>query len=636
MTRRPPVALCVVALAALGFAVGLADFRQLARFPLERYARLTELFHPTSVLWVRAFRTPADLIDLYERPLTALTAVLLLVALGLLASVLGPAFRLVKPPEENVGRGFSAHLDVPLLCRAGAAVLFTAWVLGLLAPLASLFTPEGRPPLGATLAFGGLPVWASLGPTILGPYLHSLLLFLVLWLVWAPGGPVCPRPALSTRERVGWGLLAGAAAVPLVFALHGGRIAVQAAGSAYSLADRDGWLGLARLALLLPTAAAGLCGLVAWAFRPRALHRGSLALPAVLALAGLLLGAVGTERARVVLRRMDVGPYRLSRRLGLPPSNLGRYTYILAQGGAVGFAVTLDGSDDVAGGDPIACNLQTIRAVEGYLRERQYRTQLAFRGFMHLFDCAAIEWLSTRALEVALETMERAPSPPAAQLMLEKLADCPTTPENRRILDTLADPQQFQWSRAVGRRWLGLAYLRFGEPQRAREYLLRADLSPMELRRILGGVSPLAGGTVRGRMRIRGRREANLRLGLVRADNWPGMSGQRRPTEWRRVITSAHTRGDGAFEFRNISEGSYVLVVTGGGIGRIRGLPVVRRHPDVLRLDRFHPEITVPEFNLDFIRPVDVPQNESGTTARGPRPRGGGRGGAGGQGTQGT
>jgi hypothetical protein len=618
MSKRPPLLAAVLVLGALGLLTGLADFRRVlsspgGASPLQRLAEMEKFPRPHSVSWLAGLRAPVEWLDRLERPLMALTVVLLLGAFVLLAALLGPQFRLLKPDSENPGRGATAHLDVPRLLRAALGALLSLWLLGALAPLAALAPGAGRNLETGFWMLGGLPLWTAGVSTYMGPILEALLLFPLLWLIWAPGGLVSPEKTVPRSETALYGLLAGAAAAPAILALHGARFWIVPAAQSYTLADRAGWTVLLAASIAIPIAAALYLIVPVLLFRappqPRRVPR--LVLGSLLI---LLLTGLGAGQIQGFLSRLDVGRSGLAQLLGLQASPLQRFALIFTPRGRILYSITADGSDDGSGQDRIAANIGTVRAVERFLEQRNYRSTLAFRGFVHLHDCASLDWHTTRSLELDVLMLERAPSPVAAQLLLEKLAHCPITPENRRILDRIAEPSRFAWPQPMGPRWLGAAYQRFGDLERARQYLLHANLSETEARGYLGGIALLTNGSVRGKATVQGQPVVDVRLGLVRVDEWRSMIGICRPIEWRRVSAFTHTDKSGRFHFQNIPEGRYVLVVTGGGIGRYAGVPSVTAHPGVIELDRFHPSRELPAIDIRFVRPIRPPGGDGGST----------------------
>ncbi len=610
MTKRP-TALAVLAVTALGALLGLADLRGLLTYLGSQWAEWTDKYQdlprPTSILWLEGAAGVARKMEGTEGWLAALTLVALFFALLALAALLQPGFRLSKPPEENEGQGITTHLEVPLLMRVAAVALLSFWLCGALAPVSMFLAGSGGQFFAAARLLAGLPTWTALLPGFIAPVVHSLLLFSGLWLLWGPSGPLSRAPGSQFRETLLTGLLAGLAAIPAVIALHDGRMWLGLVTQAYSMADRDGWKLLQVLTVILPVAGAFFLLLVGLVFRPGASR---LLTPRriAFAVAAPLFAFFGSQACARIMERMDVQSGSLARTLQLPASGLQRFALLLAPEGQTFFSIVPDGSGDRRW-DRIACNGETVKAAEQFLEKRNYRSRLTYRAYVHLHDCASLDWLTTESLKRNLETLERAPYRVAAQLLEYKLMTCPILPENREVLDRLADPAVFAWrDPQVSKRTLGRLYLRFGDMDRARSYLMDAGLDQAGFRQLMGGLSPLTEGKVRGRLTFGGKAVAGVRLGLVHADQpWGEMVTEPRPHTWRHVSAAAHTDEKGNFEFTHLAEGRYFLVITGGGIGRVPGQPIVTGHPRMFQLDRFRPTQILPKIDINF-RPVDPSQ----------------------------
>jgi hypothetical protein len=603
---KRPTALAALAFGAAGLLVGLADFRNLVRFPLERYEELLKFPHPLTTTWWSGIQGPATLLDSLESPLTALLIALVLLGFGLLARLLGPGYRPFKPPEENPGRGATSHLDTRLLWRSAAGAVPSLWLLGLLTPIGFLL-PERAGRGAALLVLGGLPAWCNLIPGVLGVVVHSLLLAVCLWLIWGPGG-VPPRSSeAGPRESLVWGLLAGAAALPAVLALYRGRFWIGEAAGAYSLADSGSWSRLMLASVALPAAAAVLLALLAARFRPRALERAKLLPGGALALGAAGAAVLGSMWVGSSLNAIDANRHSLAAALKLPDTPLRRFAVLLTPDGRAMLSITDDGSRDVFTGTCIPCNT-AVNRVEEFLRGRRFRTQLASAAYMHLRECAALDWLDTRSIEMDLMMLEGAPTPAAARLLLEKLADCRITEDNRRLLHRVTDPALFAWPSQL-QQWLGAVHIRFGELEKGRAYFMNSGMTQAELVRVLGGITPLTAGTIRGRLTIQGRAPEAVRVGALRFDRWREMAGPVRPHAWRHVTAAVLTDAQGRFEIKNLPEGRYVLVVTGGGIGRIPGEPAAAPHPGIIHLDRFRATQTLETFDIRFQRRPTAPDS---------------------------
>lgn len=600
--------------------LGLSDLRLRLGFLRDRLDTLRDTPPtPRSVLWIEELRGTADTLDSLERPLLALFLVALFFVLWSLGRVFSDRFRLLKGSGEG-GPGLRAHVDPGQVLRVAAAFAITAWLTGLLAPLGIAVARMGGPTRLAGHLLGGLPGILSLLPRDEVWLLHSVLLGISLWWVWGPRGLVCGDRTLSRSTVLGYGFLAGLSLLPAVMLLHGGRLWLEIVTQAVPISDQTTWKALLPYSLLVPLVAGGCLWLSAVLFRPAVRP-----LPALLGLvvlaAALQFGGWGLGRRAVgAVEATDFRETSLARKLHLEPSPFRRLSMILGPEGQIAYSAAEDGSAGVPW-DRVACNGTTVQAAEAYLRETRGRTYLTFRAFEHLHACASLDWLDHRNLTVSLEMLEVNPTPVAARWLVEKLQACPTSPENRRVLDAVADAARFTWKEPEGARTLGDLFTRFGDTQRAREYFFRAQLNDTERAQALGGIRPLADGTVSGRLTVNGRPREAVRVGLVGLEHWRRLRGPNRPHTWGLVLTSAHTDARGFYRFRYIPQGEYALVVTGGGIGGQGGTPFAVPHPGTVRLNRFLPRVTVPDFDIRFQPGRPDPFAGPGTMARSRRPR---------------
>lgn len=597
------MALCA---AVLGISAGAGVWLRLGSHlgaRLREWEQYPQVPRPTSMAWLEQLLPPRFWLELGERFAIGAGLVAFAAFLWLLACLWGPGLSLRVRDEENPGTGLRAHVDPRRVLRAFAASLLSLWLVGALAPVVHALLPGTRTGPGL-LTLGGVQIWTGWIGGGWGTTAAGVLLGLGAALLWGPGGLSGARRQESRGEHLVLGAMLGAASAPGLALFLDASVALEMASTAYGLADEEGLRQLLLLALFLPPAGALLAS-APWQFclRPRPGSR-------IAALALALVGGFSAPWVRTVegelLRSLDIGVPGLRRRLGLRSSPLQRYALLLTPERSAALSVVEDGSRGPFR-DRIACDGETVQAAERFLEQTQYRSALTFRAYSHLQDCSSLDWLDTLSLRRNLEMLERSPTPVAGQLLLERLRTCSTAKANLAVLDILADPKRFTWREPDGDRWLGAAYLRFGRGEQARRHLLKARLSERELRSLLGGVSPLADGTVRGRLRLRGRPQAGIRVGLVRADfPWQEMAGICRPNDWRYVFAGGHTDEEGRFVVRHVAEGEYLMVLTGGGIGRFRGGAVIGRHPGSIKLDSFRPEADLGTIDIDFDPRVPV------------------------------
>jgi hypothetical protein len=459
---------------------------------------------------------------------------------------------------------------------------------------------------------GGLPAWAP--GNLAGRLLLSLALGVVLWWIWGPRGPLFPADAASGRDVLITGLLMGGAALPGVIGVYAAREWIYAAEGAFSVADAAGWRWLFTLCVATPIVSLLYLGAITRLFRPQALRTEHVTGLGLLALLAVGAAVLEDSQGRAALSRLDVGATSLAARLKLPAPQMQRYALILAPFGGLAPAIAEDGVSESAQ-DSIRSTGLARDVVGQYLDRRRYRTTLAFRAFGFLDGCAGLDWESAKSLELRLKMAETAPSPLVMRLLLDRLVNCPTTPANRQVLDRLADPSVFVWPLPEGAKRLGAAYLRFGDAGRARKYLLSAQLDETQQRQLLGGVSPLSDGVVRGKITVEGKPLATIRVGLINEMDWQAMAGIQRPYSWAAVLDARVTDEQGRFEFHHIPQGRYLLVVTGARIGTTRRWSV-SAHPGVIEVDRFRPQVTLPVMDFRSNGPtVAPPGTDPGTTA---------------------
>ncbi len=569
--RRFLVPGTVVLFLLLGASIGLAESAQILRVCISK-ADDFKIVRPASMDWIEGVRPLGHTLESLDGAFRAISVAVLLLLIAAVAALLDPSFRLLKPPGENPGRGAGAHLELGRLFRGLPWVVVTLWWMGVLAPLSLVF-PRGTLTSGiAFLALGGLPIWTIFLPPLIHPLVQATLTGALLWLTWAEGGLASTAQRRPRGPILLEGALAGAAMAPSFLLFREAPAWAANATQAYGLGEKAGWYQLAGVTALGPTLAMLLMGVILVLFRRRSADAPIPRFAPALALLGAILAIGGAVPVQSSSRAMDVGRRSLGRVLGLPRYELTRFAYIALPDGNIAVAIAPDGSANEEGWDRIACTGETIEAVETFLERREWRSQLTYRAWMHLHACASIDWLKSRNMDVAMQMIEHAPSPVALQRLMDMLENCPSSLENRKYLDQLADTGRFRWLTKEGKRWLGLAYLRFGDAERARSLLMNSGLDANEFRSMLTGVTPLAEGKVNGKITIDGTPVEGLRLGIARLENVERMLGLRPAHEWRAVLVSAYTRKDGSFSFEDIPEGRYVLVLTGGPVGRRPGV----------------------------------------------------------------
>jgi hypothetical protein len=402
--------------------------------------------------------------------------------------------------------------------------------------------------------------------------------------------------------------LAGAALVPAIIALHAARFWIAQASNAFSLVDRSGWQGLLTASVLVPVLALLYVAITAGAFRPRPVSPVERLAAAGGAVIAVFMGAAAMEGGKLWLAMLDVDGKPLQRVVDLPVTDQYRFAVVLMPGGRGALSTAPDGSISPPSMQCLNC-YEAQERVMRFLEDRKWRTGLVFRAFQHLHDCTALGWEAQRNLELSVRMLERAPTPILAQHLRDRFRACPITPGTRAQLDRLADPSLFVWPQPAGNRWLGAAYLRFGDREKGRRLLIDAQLPQGELRQWLQ-VDPLTDGSVSGTLTIGGRVREGVMVGLVPSSRARAMMGLSPASEWRHVLASAYTDKQGRFVLRNLPEDDYLLVATGGGIGRFRGDPVGIGAPGVISLNRFNAHQKLRPVDIRFVRPLRAPPDQ--------------------------
>jgi hypothetical protein len=267
---------------------------------------------------------------------------------------------------------------------------------------------------------------------------------------------------------------------------------------------------------------------------------------------------------RVVKKRWDFGKDFITAVIGKSPSRAqqrqGRTLLALGDN----HFVTLSPSLTFMGAENTP---RTKEKVWSYLRQRHYRSAVAREAFLHLHNCASLDWDSVASLEVAFTNVERCPTTAMGnrtfvELILDKLSSCPITPETRRYVVKLADERILQHPTPMTCRTVADLLWKFGEKQKAEEWFRRAGMSAQEAKKIVTThTDRLSNGVVKGALIVDGKPAVGWRVGLIPWGNYERMRGFRAPFMQRFIVMGVKTDEQGRFHFENLARGEYALVV---------------------------------------------------------------------------
>lgn len=251
----------------------------------------------------------------------------------------------------------------------------------------------------------------------------------------------------------------------------------------------------------------------------------------------------------------------------------------------------------------VEANRQTRERVWQYLRERNFRSYHTEEAFMHLYDCATLDWDPVASLEVAFANAEHCPSqrPIFVELLVSKLSACPVTPETRRFLDKLAEARFFRHPHPNSRRNVGDLYWKFGDRQKAEEWFRRVPVGPQDLQHIKKDPLLLTNGVVTGSIFINGKPAAGLRVGVVLWGNRFELLGARLPFAQRFIVKGVTTDAQGRFRIDRLPAALYALVVAAPARDIPPRLDAVRvtNLPGRIDLGRAHPSRDVGRIEIE-------------------------------------
>ncbi|MCS6859308.1 MAG: carboxypeptidase-like regulatory domain-containing protein [Abditibacteriales bacterium] len=524
---------------------------------------------PTAIDWHHPFsRALSALGDSYGR-FSLLWWALLLASPFLLFRALQPERSFFKSGQPADG---SSPLQRPLDLATALRVLFLSvvslWLVGAwwwayhAGDLAPVVARVIRRPLssGEEAWLGGVYFWlrSVTQREELVAFLWLVMCGLILFVLWQGGWQ--PLRLLSAAARgTAVGLLGAVVLFPLCPAGH--RIVQTILQSIGSTGEKLwhvwalGWLVVGAVGFMALGVTTCLLARPSWAQQQRGrllpLSAGTLLLLA------LLQGGYYTQVAR---QRWGIGKDFHAAVFGASkPSSRqsqGRTLILMGRRYGIGYSplVTITG---------VEANRQTRERVWQYLRERNFRSYHTEAAFMHLYDCAALDWDPVASLEVAFANAQHCPSqrPIFVELLVSKLSACPITPETRRFLDKLADARFFQHPHPNSRRNVGDLYWKFGDRKKAEEWFRRVPVGPRELQHIKKDPLLLTNGVVTGSIFLNGKPAAGLRVGVVPWGNRFELLGARLPFAQRFIVKGVTTDAQGRFRLDRLPAAIYALVV---------------------------------------------------------------------------
>jgi len=471
-------------MAVLGALVGIREAGARLGDLAEQAASFAGGPTPRVLDWIDGTARAQRLLAALDNWLVLGIAVLAVALTWRLARLLNPSGTLLAAGATVPG-DLRARLHAPLaqsyVRRSVGAALLSAYLLG-----GGRYFVDGlfltSPPYA--WGFSGLIVlwrtrpWLGLGAAF-------LLGGAALWLLWGEWGVVAPQRARSS-SRSGTlvrGLIAGAAAFPVLVPLSlwgrgqlDGVLAGGGAGGSRSLAPLSVGHGAG------PPVAFFALGILGHALaRPGTVSASLIRLPALLL--ALLAAGEAYVSAAVIAGRYDEGR-ELATLVGAARAPSSTHNYLIfppapVPGPLSGFVPTISIEGIDAGHD-------SPRRTWEYLRRRKFESAVVGEAFVHLHDCASLQWDSAESLRVDLANLERNPQPIFGHLLLEKLFTCAPSPENRALLRQAADPARFHpdpaWLRT-----LGLLHVRFGDRASASPLMRQAGWHPQRFTRRWGG-----------------------------------------------------------------------------------------------------------------------------------------------------
>ncbi|MDD3626418.1 MAG: hypothetical protein PHV06_03790 [bacterium] len=326
----------------------------------------------------------------------------------------------------------------------------------------------------------------------------------------------------------------------------------------------------------------------------------------------LLLLFVITNKFNEAIRRYDWGKTSLASVIGIPEIGKEIKTVLVLKTDEVNpFAVKewkmeTEGYGYFLGRETIGVSYENLEKIEKYLVEKNGETvynnvcrELLYMGYFKLWDTKkAHQKQAAFAYDLLLPRM----------ILLSKFSRLPINEINYRYLLEFSNPEKFH---AGGRSALNLAkaYLHFGKLEEAQTWLKTAQESKdprtkEELKEFQVPDSVLLEGKISGKLLLNGAPLTSVKVGLFSDFNVPEkeFSG----LVWaNNFLHSLETDTEGRFEFTNLGEGSFFLMVLIDREVIPFDIPIEKialsQIPGVIKIDLTNPEIDLKEINIQIV-----------------------------------
>ncbi len=166
--------------------------------------------------------------------------------------------------------------------------------------------------------------------------------------------------------------------------------------------------------------------------------------------------------------------------------------------------------------DGLNASKGSTRRTAAFLQRRKYMSALAWTAVEHLFDCYALRFNTSAALEVLMEDLAQGPfAGQCNPAVLTMFFTCAASKTNAALLDEWADSRRFSHPDRFSRRLIGDLYRRFGQKQKALEWYKRADMPPSFMAARQSERPMFHTGSVSGTLMLNGKPLTGARVGVM-------------------------------------------------------------------------------------------------------------------------